>query len=189
MGDREATEPERPALNRDAVDLLILFHGEVRAHLAVLGAMASEGTLPDRAELRRIANFFAEEVPLHDLDEEASLLPRLRRVERPDRVDKLLSACTHQHEHLEESLEKTVPYLVAVATGREAFAPEKMAAVHRVLTRALEPHMHMEELEILPVARALLDAATLQEIKVEMLARRDARRDRRANVLELEETT
>jgi hemerythrin-like domain-containing protein len=189
MRDTENTEPERPSLPRDAVDLLILFHGEIRAHLAVLGAMATATGLPDRAEMKRLALFFTEEVPLHDLDEEASLLPRLRRVEHPGRVDKLLSACTHQHEHLEEALEKTTPYLVAIASGLEAYSPEKLAAVHRVLARALEPHLHMEEVEILPVARTLLDAEALQAIKTEMLARRDARREHRANVLEIGDET
>jgi iron-sulfur cluster repair protein YtfE (RIC family) len=184
MRDPERTDPEKQ-VQGDAIDELVAFHGVIRTNLGTLCAFAESDEAPAPNEVQAIAAFFTTDIALHDLDEEASLLPRLRHVEHPERLDRMINACTHAHERLESALDEVTPYLTAVAAGNKLFDREKIRRAYDVLAKVLEPHMRMEELEIMPMARLLLTTAQIHEIGHEMHGRRRSREANTPRAIEI----
>lgn len=168
-----------PAWPDDPLRALLSFHGRIRAalkSLASLGDAAAAGGL-DPMVARALYDFFTGPVMWHDVDEERSLMPRLKRVRHPPRVERLLERTSEAHERMETRLADLLPHLDAVAQGRETPDPERLQTAARELDELLLPHLRMEEQEIIPLARLLLSEADLAEMASEMAARLAARRE------------
>lgn len=174
----DATHVYRPGTRGgpDAIQALLTFHKRLRLAFATLRRLSK---LPadriDHESVCALYEFFKEDVAQHDLDEEASLMPRLRRAPHPPRLERLLAACTRQHEHLETAVEALLPHLQAASTGLIQVDPARLHIASEELERALIPHLTLEEQEIFPMARLLLGPDEIAQIGREMEARRRAR--------------
>ena len=166
----------RRAEDGDLVDALLECHGRIRQITGVARALAVAG--PDRApqELReaaaRVRRYFAEALPRHVEDEDASILPRLRGRD-PD-VDAALAAMSAEHEHHGAGVARLVELCARVERAPEEL-PALAAELDRV-SRALEAefavHLEREERVILPAIRRLLGAEEQSAVRAEMRARR-----------------
>lgn len=185
----EAYQKVPGAMPRDPLGELLAFHKRVRLAFKTLDRLAK---LPDKQidvhEVAALYELFKEDVALHDMDEEASLLPRLRRADHPERLDRLLKACTRQHETLESTLEASLPHLQAVAEGRIPPDAGRLEKTRTDLSNVLEPHLRLEEQEVFPLARLLLTEDELHEIHAEMMRRREGRKGGRARAVEIYES-
>ena len=166
----------RRAEGGDLVDALLECHGRIRQITGIARALAAAG--PDRPaqELReaagRVRRYFAEALPRHVEDEDASIVPRLRG--RDPEVDAALAAMSAEHQHHGPGVARLVELC-----GRVERAPEELPAVAAELgevSRALEAefavHLAREEQVILPAIRRLLSAEDQAAVRAEMRARR-----------------
>ena len=162
--------------------LLARFHRKLRYGLQEITCLAAAPDDGDPADIVRLRDLFVSELALHDLDEEASLMNRLRRVWQTDRLKDSIVRCTAQHEELESVIDVVAPRLdKMVATG--VIDPGVLRAFHDDLGRVLLPHLHLEETEVFPLARLLLSRQELDEIYQEMIDRQDRRAARRPAVV------
>lgn len=175
-----------PKREDDGLRLLLSFHGEIRASVNQLSALASgdEGNPSEAA--RTLVDFFIGPLAWHDLDEECSLLPRLRRLEdKPDDLNEMLEAITHDHESLEGYVERVLPHLGAVADGRDVPDRGLLLAAARDLRRLLVAHLALEERTVFPLAAKLLSETDRLAIGREVRDRREDRRQGVQNVIKL----
>lgn len=161
-----------PATPEDAVGLLLECHQRIRTFVALARRIAA--ARPDEragvAEAAaRVARYFGQALPLHALDEEQSILPRLRG-RAPD-VDAALDAMAREHREHERPVAEVVEACDALARD-----PARHAEVAPALRRAaaeLEAHfvehLRREEAVVFPAIRRLLspedDAAIVRELR------------------------
>jgi hypothetical protein len=158
--------PEQPLATLPA------FHKSIRLALEAFGAtagLASVG-LCDVIKASALVDFFVGPMRWHDEDETRSLLPRL--LARDPALQGAIDDCAAAHAHMERALDDVLDHLRAIASGAMQPDAALLLATHDELRQVLEPHLHREEHELFPAAEALLDAAALREIALEMHARR-----------------
>jgi iron-sulfur cluster repair protein YtfE (RIC family) len=164
--------PRTPA---DVVDLLLECHERIRAFTAVAVQLAAAHGAP-AAEIsqaaERVRRYFAEALPLHAEDEEASILPRLRG--RDADVDRELEAMHREHDEHGALLREVVGCCAALAAdpSRHAELAPFLAASSAGLERHFEAHLAREERVIFPAIRRLLAPEAREEIAAELRARR-----------------
>lgn len=156
----------------DPIAGMLECHDRIRQFLDGLGRLAALDDLrdpraPDAA--RACARYFREGLPLHGLDEDLSLAPRLRPTADAEVID-ALDAMAAEHGLMDRGLPQLLADLDAVGVG-DPPAVEELRAGHLWLDRLLRAHIEMEERVIFPAA-ADLDAETLAMIAGEMRARR-----------------
>lgn len=160
----------------DGLRLLLSFHGEIRASIDQLSALASGDEREPHEAARTLVDFFKGPLVWHDLDEETSLLPRLRRLDqKPHDLDEMLAACTHDHESLETYIERLMPHLDAVAKGRDEVDRGLLLAASRDLHIMLLAHLTLEEQTVFPLAARLLTRDDRSDIAREVMERREDR--------------
>lgn len=164
-----------PAAPNDAVDLLLECHDRIRAFLGLAGRLGEargepEGVVMDAAG--RVHRYFAQALPLHALDEEESIAPRLRGRERA--VDVELATMVREHREHEAPLA-----LLLEACAQLAREPARHAELGAVVRRAsgelqrhFAPHLAREEEVVFPAVRRLLDAPADAAIVKEIRLRR-----------------
>jgi len=171
---------EDPGWTDDPLRALLAFHGRIRAALASLDEFAdAAGADPSSVDpmvARALYDFLTGPLVWHDVDEEASLMPRLRRVRHPPRVERLLARVTETHLEMERLIELLVPHLRSIAEDDLVANGERLREAATGLREILEPHLHMEEQEIIPLARLLLTREELEEMSEEMRLRLAERR-------------
>jgi hypothetical protein len=139
-------------------------HGRIRAMLALAARIADEPAATDEvAEAAgRVHRYFAVSLPLHLLDEEESIKPRLPAAQA-------LELMSMQHVEHERLLAPLLAHWAALRAGggdRQALRAEL-----RALAADLEAHLQLEERDVFPaVARLPPDAQAA--IIAEMEARR-----------------
>jgi hemerythrin-like domain-containing protein len=178
LGGYVTSSADAEAWPKDPLKELLSFHGRIRAALQTLSALAEqakEGPL-DPMRARAVHDFFRGPVVWHDLDEELSLMPRLRSVKHPARLEKLLDEVSASHEELEDSIEEICPHLAAVAAGDTRPDPAQLAVCAKKMIDILEPHLKLEEQEVVPLARLLLSEEDLERMRSEMRTRLAARK-------------
>jgi iron-sulfur cluster repair protein YtfE (RIC family) len=159
----------------DIVDLLLECHARIRT-FTELALRLGEAERPDDREVSnaaaRVRRYFEEALPLHALDEEESILPRLTG--RDPEVDRALAAM--QREHAEHGA--VLGRVVAVCAELEA-RPERhreRAGELREATRALrayfERHLAPEEATIFPAIRRVVPEEERRRMVEELRARR-----------------
>jgi hemerythrin-like domain-containing protein len=136
--------------------------GRLQRHLPVFGCDNDA-----RAAARAILKYFDQSEPNHRADEEQSLFPRLIEQSPPARG--LIDELENEHESLSERWTRLRPLVSSIAAGQRANLSAKDVAT---LRRAYDAHIGREERELLPLAAASLDTATLASIGDEMSARR-----------------
>jgi hypothetical protein len=152
---------------------LIAFHRSIRASLAVfdeIASLASAG-MADVIKASALYDFFVGPMRWHDEDEGRSLLPRLLRAD-PARLADVIDACRTEHIRMDAAITGVLVHLREVGTGGAEPDAGRARLTAWELRRVLEPHLLREETEIFPVALQLLTRADLDEMELEMRARR-----------------
>jgi nucleotide-binding universal stress UspA family protein/hemerythrin-like domain-containing protein len=150
------------------VDLLS-FHSEIRKALGELEDLA-HGDLnrPEaRSEARDLLVFINGPLLQHDVDEELSLMPRLRATRHPARLEKLLDAVSATHVQLENRFERIRGKLRRVANGDAHVDQNLFSETVKAVGDHILQHLRVEEEEVYPLARLLLSEEDLQAISKE----------------------
>jgi iron-sulfur cluster repair protein YtfE (RIC family) len=167
IGARRPTE--------DVVDLLLECHARIRSFTELSQRLAeATGVAPvEVAETAaRVRAYFSEALPLHALDEEESILPRLAGRDR--QVDASLVAMHRDHVEHAPIVERLVDMCTTLADAPErhaALAPA-LGAAAATLREHFARHLAEEESIVFPALARLLDAAERAEIVRELRARR-----------------
>jgi len=169
----------------DPIGLLSDCHRRIERFLGVLvqlGTQAHGGALTDaqRASLETALRYFREAAPKHTADEEQTLFPRLRSLNRPElgalleRVDSLENdhALADQHHSVVDRLGQAWLAVGSLAPADAA----RFSELVQGLTDLYRAHIAVEESEVFPAAAAVLAQSEREAMGSEMAARRGARR-------------
>lgn len=158
----------------DLVPLLLECHERIRCFVALAEGIASRTEAPAAQVVQACASverYFTEALPLHVVDEEQSLAPRLRG--RSAEVDRALTSMERQHAEHEQRL---ADLLAAVRAVRQEPQREplrcELARATQVLGDDFREHLELEESVIFPAARQLLSVELRASILVELRQRR-----------------
>ncbi len=164
----------------DPTGLLSDCHRRVEMFMRSLCQVADAADQPLTDETRRALDlslrYFRESAPKHTADEEESLFPRLRRISDPElqaalaRLDKL-EADHRWAEPLHASVDALgLKYLEARHLSAEDAQQFRNAV--RQLQEMYARHIEVEDRDVFPVAKKVLNPQMQQEIGYEMEARR-----------------
>ena len=159
----------------DAVDLLLECHDRIRSFLLlarrIAGARGDERDgVPEAAG--RVIRYFTQALPLHALDEEDSILPRL--VGQEPALDEALATMAREHAEHAAPLAALVAACAVLARDparHGELAPEVGAAAD-ALDRHFAAHLAREEQVVFPAVRRLLDRTDQAALVREIRARR-----------------
>ncbi len=138
------------------------------------GGLARMCALPDLSDPRvpdaaaQAYRYFSEGLPLHALDEDESLGPRLRRV--APACGPLLDELAQGHKEIDACLATLLPLLKSLSEGHRVPDATFRAAVN-LLRDVLIPHIEREEADLFPLCAALSQEDRLA-ITRELQARR-----------------
>lgn len=155
------------------------FHRRARASLIALEELAQGAAAEDdldRDQAAYLAELYRGPLIWHDEDEEELILPRLRRMRHSVRLERALDVIAEGHRGLDGWIEPVLPHLDEMASAGAVFDPPMFVVAARALARHLEPHMRLEDQELLPLARLMLSDDDLEQIARELRARREERR-------------
>jgi hemerythrin-like domain-containing protein len=166
---------------RNPIGLLTDCHRRIERFLSVLVHIAAEaggGALSgeQRAELENALRYFRESAPKHTSDEEESLFPRLRAMDRPEVKSALAKVETLEREHAQ--LEKSHAEVgrlgqAWLANGTLSAADAaRLSVLLSGLAETYRTHIAVEEQEVFPVAAAVLAEPARASIGSEMAKRR-----------------
>lgn len=157
----------------EPIDILDGCHQRIRRNCELAGRIAghlpAKGADAEAAQAARgIVRYFDEAATHHHEDEEIDLFPALLQAapgEARDLVDRLLA----EHRRLADAWQDMRSRLAAVIAGDAGrLSPADAAA----FARLYEEHIRLEESELLPLARRVLDPATVRRLGEAMAARR-----------------
>lgn len=162
---------------RGLVDLLLDCHERIRSFTALAMAVGERRDLPEADVVdgcARVERYFVEALPLHEADEEESVLPRLRK--RSPELDRALETMRAQHTEHHALVRALLG--AAQAAGQQPGDGARRAALAAAageLGLAFERHLELEERVILPALRELPEAEQAA-ITRELRARRAPQR-------------
>lgn len=171
----ETLDPLPPGLLRQPIAYIEADHHRHRVlcRLAeqLAGALAEGGPpMPDVA--RSIADFLAQDMALHLVDEEQDLFPLLRRRAEPgDEIEAILGRLSTEHAAEELQSRGLVEALRRLA-GDDGPADPAIAAGLVAYARAERAHLALENAVVMPLARARLKPSDLRALALRMAARR-----------------
>ncbi len=163
------------------LELLSDCHRRVESFLRALILVTEQGhggelTPQQREALETALRYFREAAPKHTADEEESLFPRMRELagdavedalRKIERLEADHEAASHDHQLVEELGRKWL------AQNRlDATETSHMLASLRRLQSIYEKHIAVEDNEIFPLAKKVLDSKTLEDVGREMAERR-----------------
>lgn len=169
----------------DPIGLLKDCHRRIERFLSVLvrvGEQARGGalTVEQRAALETALRYFREAAPKHTADEEQSLFPRLRELDRPDvaAVLKRIEALEDDHTRAERWHAEVDRLGQAWLTAGSLLAEDaaQFVALTGELAALYREHIAVEEREVFPVAATVLGKPEREELGGEMASRRGLRR-------------
>jgi iron-sulfur cluster repair protein YtfE (RIC family) len=164
----------KPRTAHGIEDMLLECHERIRSFTALALRLAGPEPAPpsevaDAAE--RVSRYFTKALPLHALDEEESLLPRLRG--HDPAVDRELDAMHAEHAAHGPLLDRVVALCDALHAdpGRRAELAPALREVAGALERHFVDHLGREEAVIFPALARLAP-----ELRAQMVAELRARR-------------
>ncbi len=166
-----------PAIERDAVDMLLACHQRIRNFTSIAVRLAEiEGAgaeeIANAAEA--VHRYYTIALPLHEADENESVYPRLRVVLSRDDDAKALELMIEQHGPIDELVAKLVPLWNQLRT-RPAMLARLQAELRDHAARLLQrwqEHLSLEEEIVFPLIRKSLSGNDLAAIRREMKLRR-----------------
>ena len=152
--------PEGSDDTPDVVDLLLDCHGRIRkfSQLAVRLAEAP-APLADVADAAaQVLRYFSVALPLHVLDEDEMLTPRLVALPPPLEVAGALGTMARQHREIDALLEDLLRYWAELAEvpGRRSSMQEVLVEGSALLVALFDEHLRIEEETIFPAVRQLV---------------------------------
>jgi hemerythrin-like domain-containing protein len=168
----------------DPIGLLTDCHRRIERFLSVLaqvGAQAQGGSLTSeqRTALETALRYFREAAPKHTADEERTLFPRLRSVDRPEVKAVLARVASLESDHAQaEKSHAEVDRLGQAWLAAGSLPPNdgaRFTALVAGLADLYREHIAVEEREIFPVAAAVLGKFQREAMGGEMAARRGLR--------------
>jgi iron-sulfur cluster repair protein YtfE (RIC family) len=162
----------------DVLSELFRFHGRIRSALVQLAGLAGVSVVGDaeRESAADLLAFFRGPLLWHDIDEETSLLPRLKRAVCTAEELEVLCAISTDHEHMEETVDEVVLSLEALLNATDLNAVRRLPELAERLRAILHPHLALEERHLLPLARRLLSDDDLDRMRREIDTRNRLRR-------------
>lgn len=158
----------------DAIDFLLECHARIRrfCELARNVAAADETVPPNEVAdaTRRLLRYFGESLPMHALDEDRTLTPRLLPV-APLELAEALERQARDHVESDGILTELQPMWEALSHVREVDRV-RQAELALALQQHFDAHLRLEEEVIFPAARRLLSPEAIIEVGAEMRARR-----------------
>jgi len=164
--------PEESQL-AEPLDYLFAEHFRQRVLCNALDEIADQER-PDHQMIKAVLRFLRVDFAPHMQDEEHDLFPMLRRRAEPeDRIDDVIGQLTQEHaaDRLDAKLitEGLSKVLDGAATTGEASSLGKL--LHRFAENERN-HLTLENAIVLPLARVRLTSDDLQEMSLQMAARR-----------------
>jgi hemerythrin-like domain-containing protein len=173
--------PSTPTADFDhPLDILDGCHQRIRRHSALVVRIAEHlqlrGVDADAAKAAgNVVRFMDTAGSHHHRDEEVDLFPALeKQVSGGERelVHGLLDRLREDHRHLDIAWSRMKRPLDEIAAGRDARITPNEA---REFSAAYERHIALEESELLPLARRILDLGQVARLGLAMARRRGAR--------------
>jgi len=161
-----------PAAGFDApLDMLRACHDRMLRQLDTLMRLADhlgQHGLDEaaRTAAKQVHHYFSTAAQHHHQDEEHDLFPQ---IVRDSELAKLLTRLQADHEEMLQSWEALAPLLADPTRITDLHAFAQTAARFR---RLYEQHIALENAELLPKAKDLLDATQLRELGARMAQRR-----------------
>ena len=148
--------------------------------MSSLKAVADSSDRPLNDESRRALEtslrYFREAAPKHTADEEESLFPRLRRIDNPELRAALVKLDVLEKDHRwAEPLHAQADELGRRYLTLGSLDPQDSEQFRSVVTQLQEMytrHIELEDREIFPVAKKVLEEETSRQIASEMESRR-----------------
>jgi hemerythrin-like domain-containing protein len=160
----------------DVVELLLECHDRIRNFTALARAIGerSDDTESDAVDAcARVERYFCEALPLHEADEEQSVLPRLQG--RSAEVEQALAAMQEQHgAHAVKVADLLAASTALRGSPSDGALRHDLAAAARELQRAFDAHLELEERVIFPALAALppeVRAALVSELRARRTVR------------------
>ena len=169
MGKRDASQV-------DAIDLLLECHTRIRTFTAVALRLGQDASLDDATILggaRSVARYFTLALPLHEQDEEVSILPRLRG--QSPQLDQSLDRMLRDHKAHELHVQGVILACEGlVATPARAPSLRVRLVEHaRALLAHWASHLVEEEIVLFSAVRSALSAGEQAAILLEIRRRRE----------------
>jgi hemerythrin-like domain-containing protein len=159
------------------VELLLACHDRIRSFIGLARTLArDESSEPAQVveSCRRCERYFAEALPLHVADEEASILPRLAG--KSPEVDAALATMASEHAEHARALEALLAALRELGkTPSSRAARSRLGAAADPLGLAFDAHLALEERVLFPAISTLLEPTTRDEIVRELRLRRETK--------------
>jgi hemerythrin-like domain-containing protein len=164
----------RKTMPLDLVDLLLECHERIRRFTGLAREVGIRFEAPSSEVVEACASverYFSEALPLHVADEEHSILPRLQG--KSADVDLALKAMAEQHARHEPLLRALLDASALVrATPHDRALRSALADAASSLDQEFAEHLGLEESQIFPAIRRLLEAEVQAQILSELRARR-----------------
>lgn len=160
----------------DLLELLLSCHERIRRFSATALRLletpdATDADIADAAS--RVHRYFTVAFPLHVIDEEESIRPRIERTGDDVLITNVVQMSA-EHVAADLLLEELVPEWEAIAARPEHAREhaERLIPLTRALIDEFEPHLRREETVIFPRMTALLGPEACEEIVGELRERR-----------------
>jgi hemerythrin-like domain-containing protein len=166
----------------EPLGLLSDCHRRIEHFLRVLETVAREGaggpvTADYRKALEGALRYFAVAAPKHTADEEVSLFPRLRESSDPAASTALAALAALEHDHDEaDARHAAVDAIVRrwlADDGLPADVTNELREHLSALQALYQRHIEVEDREIFPAAKRILNRVQIERIGSEMAARRE----------------
>jgi hemerythrin-like domain-containing protein len=165
----------------DPIGLLTDCHRRIERFLSVLAQVSAQAgggplTSEQRTALEKALVYFREAAPKHTADEEQTLFPRLRALDRPavKAIMARVDALEKQHVKSEQNhaeIDRLGRDWLAAGSLSPADAT-RLSALIAELMELYKGHIAVEESEVFPVAEAELEKSEREAMGGEIAARR-----------------
>jgi hemerythrin-like domain-containing protein len=168
----------------DPIGLLSDCHRRIERFVSVLVQVSTEAhggplTSERRAALETALRYFREAAPKHTADEEETLFPRLRSLDRPELRAVLERVDSLENDHaLADQSHAEVDRLGQAWLASGSLSPadaEQFSVLVEGLADLYRGHIAIEEREVFPAAAEVLDRVQHEAMGGEMAARRGLR--------------
>ena len=151
---------------RNALDLIERMH---RIQLLLCDALEriADG-LPqdiDRRLCQQAIDALRNDIPLHHQDEERGLFPLIeRRAEPSDNIQPILAKLAQEHRTDEGYSAELIESLETLSEGRKLANPDMVGYMLRGFFESYRRHIQWEDTVVLPLARARLTEADIEDL-------------------------
>lgn len=166
---------------KDPIGLLTDCHRRIERFLSVLVKIGEQGRLgplggEQLTALETALRYFRDAAPKHTADEERTLFPRLRRLDRPEVQPALARVDALERDHARaDQGHAEIDRLGRVWLESGSLAPadaERFSTVMAELAELYKAHIAIEEGELFPAAAGVLSGSDREAMGAEMAARR-----------------